>query len=824
MMHSQNIHKLFSMPVIIAMRHEIEKADNNEVFFTGAINSVGIVTSVITAARGNEEAVSVNITEMRKCSVLIHNHPNGILKPSEADLGVASHVSENAQGFYIINNEVTKAYVVVPQTVPLQIKKLDLEKTAFYISKDGPFAQKSDSYEERYSQIELLKQICTSFNTNSVGVFEAGTGVGKSFAYLIPAIEWACLNKQRIIVSTGTINLQQQITEKDIPVAEKILGKNIKYILLKGRQNYVCKRRLQAAAADRDLFNEDQEVIDIIAHWSKESATGSRSDLSFVPSDAVWTRVNSESDACMGMRCPFYEDCFVMAERKKAADANVIVVNHHLLFADIESRMNGVGYDDAAVLPPYKHIVFDEAHGIESAATSFFSQSLNRFLVTKQLNLLYKKRKNSVAGYIFTISILSDSTIQSDSVIEVINQVHLDIMNLETAALDVLSNEYTVRLFENTARTFSSVLSLLLTLGESIGTITGLVREIIEEIPDEDTDNAVVWETKSILRRLDDVCVVCRNFSVWNEHRDFVFWMQKKRLSADFIHDNVNPFYPVFTMTPLDIAPLMNTGVFEPMESVVCTSATLKIGNSFNYWLKRTGLGFVDKKRIIQKEFLSPFSYEKNMIFAVTKDAPFPSDQKFTSYVTSALKSLIEAADGRTLILFTAYEMLRYVYDSVKYSMSGTGIAFLKQGDDDRSRLLENFKKDTRSVLFATSSFWQGIDVPGDSLSQVVIVKLPFSVPNDPVFAARSDLVTKSGGSPFMELSLPEAVIKFRQGIGRLIRRGDDRGAVVVLDRRIVEKQYGRIFIQSMPKTRMIYSSVNEIANTVSSFFIDREN
>jgi len=402
-----NIEKRFSQSCIVEMRRQIKDAGGNEVFFVGKINEDGVVVAVAAYARGNVNSVPVNFSGARQGSVLIHNHPSGNLYPSNADLNVASDCSENAQGFYIVNNDVSDVYAVMEPVLPKKTVKLDIKETSGYLSSGGPLSKISEFFEERPSQIELVKKITESFNENSVGVFEAGTGVGKSFAYLIPSMLWALANKERVVVSTGTINLQQQLAEKDIPLAEKIIGKRIKSVLVKGRQNYVCLRRLSDAVNDRELFSEDTEVLNKISSWAKETGSGSRSDLSFNPPENVWQRVNSEADACMGMRCQNREKCFVMKVRKEASDANLLVVNHHMLFADIESRMEGAGYDDTAVLPPYKRVVFDEAHGIEDAATSFFSNSITRFRILKQLNLLYRQRKSSATGFLFTLSALS---------------------------------------------------------------------------------------------------------------------------------------------------------------------------------------------------------------------------------------------------------------------------------------------------------------------------------------------------------------------------------------------------------------------------------
>lgn len=811
--------KYFTEEAVSYIRAKIKESFENEVFFTGQIDSDGVVVSVKSGASGNEHSVPVNFDDAKKSSVLIHNHPSGNLTPSDADIAVAGRLSEQGAGFYIINNTCSDIYVVVEPVKPKIIKKIDEESAGSYLASGGPLSEISENYEERPVQIELLQKIAGAFNKNNLAAFEAGTGVGKSFAYLIPSIIWAITNHEKIVVSTGTINLQQQLCEKDIPLAQKIVGKKIKFVLMKGRQNYVCRRRFEDAVLQRELFDDDAEIFKRLSEWVKNSSAGSRSELTFMPPESLWSRINSESDACMGMRCPFHSECFVMKMRKEALGADILVVNHHLLFADIESRMHGVGYDDAAVLPPYRRIIFDEAHSIENAATSFFSETFNRFKITKQLNQLYRRRKNAESGFLCTLALLSSNEEKAVSAYELVNSIKNDISNLEIAALDLLQDEYNLRLYDANARGFGPVLTLCNTLSNDLGKFIGLCRDVMEGIADEDKDVPAFFETKILVRRLEDYSVVLRDFCVWDEKRDKVFWIAKKFLPKEMAKDSADPIYVAFTETPLDIAPLMAQGVFEPMESVVCTSATLKTGRDFRYWMHRTGFAFSEPERIVVKQFDSPFPYHKNMLFAVPSDAPLPeSGFVFQQWIETAVVKLIEAAEGRTLVLFTSYDSLKSAFAVAQRSLKNFEGALLRQGSDDNARLLERFRTDITSVLFATDSFWQGVDVPGESLSQVIIVKLPFTVPNDPVFTARSEAIKNRGGSSFMELSVPEAVIKFRQGIGRLMRRGSDRGAVVVLDRRLYEKRYGSEFLSNVPECRKIYSPLNEICSAVSDF------
>ncbi len=799
------------------MKLDIQEASGNEVFWVGKINSEGKIVSAVVGSRGNIDSVIVNRNLAREGHVLIHNHPSGDIHPSEADQGIAANATDTSLGFYIVNNDVSDVYAVVEPVKPKVTVKLNEDNCAFFLSKDGPLAEDNKFYEERPSQISLLRNIVQVFNGDRIGVFEAGTGVGKSFAYLIPSLLWADKNNERVVISTGTINLQQQLMEKDIPLAQKIISREVKSILLKGRQNYVCLRRLDEAAKERDLFDENVEFLDKIEKWARTSDTGSRSDLSFMPPESVWSRVNSESDGCLGMRCRNREKCFVMKVRKEAADSRIIVVNHHLLFADIESRMGGAGYEDTAVLPPYRRIVFDEAHGIEDSATSFFSESVTRFKVVKQLNLLHRTFRNSVAGLVAQLSVVSNFENLMEKVVIAVGDVKENLVLLDDAARLCMENEFTARIDGQSCALYAPVFEAAEVLKKAIATLTGILRQALDLVDEDDKEIPCVFETKSVTRRLEDVSVLLKNFCEWNEFEDKVFWMQRVRIPPKRQGDEALEFVQ-FTQTPLDIAPLMNEGVFEPMGSVVCVSATLRTGTNFGYWMRRTGLSFVGEERLVQGVFESPFPYRKNVLFAVPGDAPFPDSKSFQSYVEETVLKLVRACGGRTLVLFTSHESLRSTFRGTAAGISGMGFRLYKQGDDDRFRLLEKFRDDRESVLYATDSFWEGVDVPGDSLSQVIIIKLPFAVPNDPVFAARSESVEKRGGSSFMELSVPQAVIKFRQGFGRLMRRSDDRGAIIVLDRRIVEKQYGKTFTSCVPMTRRMYNPLSDIVKAVEDW------
>lgn len=796
--------------VIRLLKDAIRENDGNEVSAYGMVNPEGIVVSAVIGSRGN--AVAAPLTMHRtEAHVLIHNHPSGILEPSEADLEIASRAAADAKGFYIINNDVTRINAVVEPVNLRQIKQLDPEKAAWYLSEEGPLAKKNGFYEERPSQISLVKNICSVFNDGTVGVFEAGTGVGKSFAYLVPSLLWIKENNERVVVSTGTINLQQQLAEKDVPAAQKMLGTDIKYILLKGRQNYICRRRFADVQSERDLFTEETEELDAIASWLRTTETGTRSELTFMPSEAIWTRINSESDACMGMKCPFREDCFVMKVRKEAADAQLLIVNHHLLFSDIEMRQGGAGYEDTAVLPPYQHLIFDEAHGIEDAATSFFSETINRYRLQKQLNQLYRQRRGAKAGLLFTVDALASADVDLQETVAFLDEIKIALQELEDEAMRVMGDWYTWRLEPSTAGAADVILSKMQNLRGAIASFSGRMRTMLDSVPEEDAETPPVWECRQIVKRIEGCGTVCQHFADWSEHDDMVFWMEKRRLSN-------GTCFPNFIETPLDISGTMYSGVFEPLNSIVCTSATLKTAGSFQFWKKRTGVLLTERERVMEGVFPSPFPYRTNVLLSIIADAPDPKNYGYQSWLETTVVDLIRASRGRCLVLFTSYDSLKYACNHARTALASSGITVLKQGDDDRFRLLEQFRTDSASVLFATDSFWEGVDVPGESLSHVIIVKLPFPVPSDPVFAARSEDIEKKGGSSFFELSVPEAIIHFRQGFGRLMRRASDRGAVTVLDGRLLKKNYGRMFVESVPETKQCFAPLNTVLGTIERF------
>jgi len=644
---------------------------------------------------------------------------------------------------------------------------------------------------------------------------EAGTGVGKSFAYLLPAMRFALANKEKVVISTATITLQQQLFEKDIPLVASSMGDvKIKSVIMKGRSNYLCLRRLDDTLKEGLLFEFDKEEIDNIVKWSQNTKTGAKSELTFMPSENLWAGVCSESDLCLGNHCPWREQCFILALRKEAASAHIIVVNHHLLFADLAARYQGAGYENAVVLPPFNRLIIDEAHTIENAATSFFSQEFARTGIFRQLSRLYNTRKANIHGLLVRLNaMLPSSEDRLDDMADAIQKIRSSAEKLDDCALELCGMEGIFRLSPSVDEEFlkKALFPNFKNLRKDILTLTNIIRDILENLDDEQTADPIVWEIKTIVRRLDGVAEVCDVFCHYKKHEDNILWIEKLRFK--------NSPWAVFTNTPLNLAPILKDSVFLPNKTVVCVSATLAINNDFTFWASRCGIDSINTRQPLSGCFPSPFPYSSAVLLASPTDAPLPDEDGYQEFINKAVAKLAAAAGGSALVLFTSYQSLTGSYNAATAELTPMGIRCLKQGDDDRTRLLQTFLSDESSCLFATDSFWEGVDAPGDTLRLVIICRLPFRTPGDPVHEARREAVEKQGGNPFMELSLPQAVMKFKQGFGRLMRRSADKGVVAVLDGRILKKAYGGLFRQALPETKTSFSEFNFILQDIENFF-----
>ena len=691
----------------------------------------------------------------------------------------------------------------------------------------GSVASRLEHFEPRQAQLDLMELIIRCFNENAIGAAEAGTGVGKSFAYLLPALEFAAQTEERVVISTATITLQQQLFGKDIPLVRNATDSKVKVVLVKGRGNYLCFRRLEDALREPDLAGSDeQEELDGIARWAEASKSGGRDELPFPPSEEAWSKVCSDAEICMGKRCPWQTRCFVLALRREAAGAGVVVVNHHLFFADLAARRDGAGYSSAAVQPPYSRVIIDEAHTIEDAATSFFSKEFGRPGILRHLGRLYRKRRNRQGGLLLRLyAMLPSSNTSLDDLIAQIDGIRKSALLLDGPALNACGHEGVFRFSpgKTSAVAEAAIFPMFTELRKRLLEFTAKAREILGMLPEDAEDDSSVWEVKAILRRFDGIAGICSAFVDYRKNESEVMWIERRKGAG-----SNGEGWAVFTQSPVELAESLRDSLFKPYKTVVCVSATLAINDSFGYWATRAGLGQYlqdvsgdnrgNDRPFYTGCFPSPFPYSKAVLLAVPGDAPLPDEEAYQDFVNRSVGQLAAVAGGSALVLFTSYQSLNNAWNAALPELQELGIRCLKQGDDDRTRLLQTFLADESSVLFATSSFWEGVDAPGDTLRLVILCRLPFRTPNDPVFEARREAVQKQGGNPFMDLSLPEAVTKFKQGFGRLMRRSGDRGVVAVLDGRLIKKRYGELFLHSLPETRTSFSDFSGILRDMENF------
>ncbi len=810
-----------------AIREAIREADGNEVMLVGRLNGDRKVAEVTVAARGDGDEVPVLEPFMRGGDVLLHNHPpyeSGRinLKPSKPDLAIAARLGNDGIGFYIVDNAVESVYVVAEPVDHRPLAPLDAVELAGHLEAGGTLSRLLPQYEERPSQVRMLQAVCAAFNEGRLCIAEAGTGVGKSLAYLIPAFAWVLQNDERVVVSTATINLQQQLIDQDVPLVRRIVGHDPGVALVKGRSNYLCLTRLEEGIREYSLFEEQDQELLALEEWAGSTPTGSRSDLPVHVPDEVWYRVCSEADACRGLRCPRREGCFVLRARREAAAARVLIVNHHLLFSDLSLRAGGAGFEGSAVLPPFQRIVFDEAHNIENSATSFFSDGFHRFMVAKYTGRLHRQRKGRALGLLVGLERLAGPGEPVTAIRRALEEVQARAETLEALALQMTGEDSGFRLQAKAppAELHARLMEPMEELGCSIHSLVQRFESVFSGLGEEDRESGLVYECQIELRRLAGVAEICDQFLRFQESPGKIFWMETQK---SFKGER----YLRFVVTPLDISELMNEAVYGPYGTVIFTSATLTVGGSFDYWKSRVGLAAPGLaggassggRPSAEGSYPSPFDYGGRVLLGVPEDAPLPEERGYPAFLAHAVRELLKISGGRALVLFTSYSSLQETWAQVLPTLEEMGVPAYRQGDEDRSRLLARFRQEASSVLFATDSFWEGVDAPGETLQLVVLCRLPFRVPSEPVIAARMEAIEERGGNAFAELSLPDAVMRLKQGFGRLMRRKSDWGAVVVLDSRMVRRSYGRVFLASLPDARRVVERNWYLLEEVRDFF-----
>jgi ATP-dependent DNA helicase DinG len=645
-----------------------------------------------------------------------------------------------------------------------------------YLGKDSPIASNIHNYEYRESQIEMAQAVSNAIKNSQHLLVEAGCGIGKSFAYLIPFILWTEEKKtRRVVISTYTKTLQQQLLDKDIPFLAKALGMNLKAALCVGTQNYVCLKKLNSIWQDKLLntLDETRQIQDIFK-WVESSEDGLKMNINFKVSESLWGDICRTTETCHNNNCPFLDECFYFKAKKKQVEANILIANHNMLFTDIASG--------SKVLPKYESIVFDEAQNIEDIASDTLSMSVSMLGVKIFLSKIYKARSKRCL-------LSKTKTITRDSKKDLIETVKLTqkAANLFfTSVLDEFNIQDTTFTI-NTPDMFHNNLSAPMLA----------LADILEKTSKELLNEEERAEFNHYSRRCKNTALTLETI-LSRKMENYVYYLEistkKKGIRCSF------------SASPIDVSELLKQLVFEDIVPVILTSATLTVNNSFNFIKKRLGIAGADEIRLD-----SPFNFHSNVLLYAPADLPDPSYalDSFKYELSDRISEILEIVKGRTFILFTSYSMLYSTGEELLNRFPG--LNFLFQGELSRNKMLDSFKENSNSVLLGTTTFWQGVDIPGRDLECVIITKLPFAVPDNPITESRINRISSEGRNPFMEYQVPIASLLFKQGFGRLIRHKQDFGIVAVLDPRVKKRKYGKTFINSLPECNEI-KNISELS------------
>jgi ATP-dependent DNA helicase DinG len=647
--------------------------------------------------------------------------------------------------------------------------------TTTFFGSDTPLRRAAElggrPYEERPQQREMAEAIAAAFDDGRHVCIEAPTGVGKTFAYLVPSIHLAHQVDMPVVISTHTISLQEQIIQRDLPILANLMGVECRYAIAKGRSNYVCLRRLGACVENDQAYLPSPDLVPELARireWVQSTDDGSRSSLDFEPSPTVWDSVCCEIGNCLNAKCPLCDRCFLMKARKRLMSARIIVANHALFFSDLGMKLSGT--EVGGILPEYCAVVLDEGHCVEDTAAVHLGLRATNYGVRRSLRRLYNAETNR--GLLVDVAYTPERL----GVIEVQEKAEGFFKRLA---------EWLDQQNENPLR-YTAAGHVPDFLGGPLEETKEQLRRLIREEKDDGRRQELIAVADQISAFRDTIHAILE--MTLEKH---VYWFDRFGPGQKGISMNA---------VPVEVGELLAEGLFNQDFRVVVTSATLAVRGKMEYFRQRIGMH--DGDSLILS---SPFDFQRQVKLFIPEDMPNPNDtERFIPAACDQIRHFLEVTHGKAFVLFTSYRMMDQVAEELQPFFEQCGIRLFIQGQGmPRSRMLEAFRQDINSVIFGTSSFWTGVDVPGEALSNVMIVRLPFAVPDHPLIAARQETVEREGKNAFWEYSLPEAVLKFRQGVGRLIRSQTDTGIIVVLDNRILRARYGRTFIESIPACAM---------------------
>ena len=801
----------FSADAVKLAIHNIRQNDGNEIVMVGKTDDSGIICKIRRVAMGDESSVPAAIKAAAPGEILIHNHPSGNVRPSAADLEVAARAAEKGVGSYIVDNNMTIVFPVVEriEVEDKTVENISEEDVVDVLGPKGRLEINFAGFEFREPQLEMALSCAESINSGNILTAEAGTGTGKSFAYLVPLILYVSKNRgKKAVVSTSTIALEEQLNDRDIPFLLDKLGiDDVSVSVLKGRSNYLCKRkysffRIENLQVTLDSDNEEKaRTVAEIDSWMNEVNDGTKTTMNHAVADNIWSEICAEELTCEKSKCRHFSKCYFFRARRKANFSSLILINHHLLMADVSMKMEEE--DDGGILPQYDILVVDEAHNLFKSAMSFLGETVSTRNITKQLKRLFTPRRSS--GLLPRL-LDNYNDIETNSRIE-------SAVNGISHFLPLLSNSLKTELIELLGQKKEEIYELddIETRKNLSGTIQNIIKPlkeitkaldpVIKKLDKEDSEASGLKTAKDelILSLKTDIsgsvtklklyCDFLGDFCNNPDVDKLVFWGNRGKF------DTVS-----LNITPLEIQKILAENIFNKTSSVILTSATLstsKNSDGFDFFNRESGLNLAER----EKDFLnlsSCFDYTKQVRAFVSTDLPAPvyGNEEFEKLSIDASKEIVKASNGGALVLFTSIKHR----ELAKVAFTDLDFKVISQGQYAISSVVKKFRNDRNATLLATDTFWEGIDMKGETLRNLVLIKLPFKFPNHPFikrYVAR--LEEETGKSGFLLYTLPNAILKFKQGFGRLIRTKTDIGSITILDRRVIEKRYGKEFLDAAP-------------------------